>query len=72
MPLHYCYLLSHIARLSLFAIFNILNYTNNPVIKQIIHLIIVHNPLCLFIKCIFCRQKLHDPPLAATEVRQKL
>ena len=53
----------------IFEIVYVQNFTSSPVIKQMIHLIFVHNPL--FIKCNFYRQKLREPPFAATAEHKK-
>ena len=47
------------------------NFINSPVIKHIIHLIffIIH---CSFIKCIFYRQKLHDPRASRCNCRASI
>ena len=45
------------------------NFISSPVIKQKIHLIFIHNPLLNY-KMHFYRQKLPDPPLAATADHQ--
>ena len=47
-----------------FEIVYVLNFISIPVFEHMIHLIF-YNPLFVT-KCHFYRQKLHDPPLAAT------
>ena len=78
MPLHFCdlqntsmYLHNEYALLSLYEEY-VQNFISSPVIKQIIHLMFFFKIHCLFIKCIFYCQKLHDPPLAATAEHQKV
>ena len=54
----------------IFEIVYVLNIISCPVIKQMIDLILVHNPLFIY-NMQFLFSKTYVPPLAGTYVRQK-
>ena len=68
---HQCTCIHKCARQTLFEILYVLDIIKSPVIKQMVHLIFVHNPLFIY-RIQFLLSKTYDPPLAATEVGQNL